>query len=86
MLINKQEVKISYPCSWSYKVIGPDKDKVKEAITGIFTARDYKLRYANASRTGKYHSWSISLQVESEAERNNLFAELKSHTDIRVVI
>jgi len=86
MLFNNQGVKISYPCSWSYKVIGPDKDRVKDAISGIFTARDYKLRYAKASRTGKYHSWSISLWVESEAERNSLFAELKSHTDIKVVI
>ncbi len=86
MATENKKMKISYPCPWSYKIIGPDKDLVKEAITTIFTPKEYSLRYANASRTGKYHSWSVTLKVESEGERNTLFRELKNHPNIRMVI
>ncbi len=82
------DAKISYPCSWSYKVIGADKNMVKEAAITILTAhgKKYSLQYAHASRTGKYHSWGITLNVASEMERNFLFAELKNHPQIKVVI
>ncbi|NOX25766.1 MAG: DUF493 domain-containing protein [Deltaproteobacteria bacterium] len=85
MLSDKKEMRISYPCSWSYKIIGQDKDMVKEAITAI-TAGKYTLNYSNASRTGKYHSWSLTLEVNSEAERNTLFKALKNHPQIKIVI
>jgi len=85
MLSDKNEAKISYPCSWSYNIIGLDKDMVKEAITTV-TAGEYTLNYAHASRTGKYHSWSLTLEVNSEAERNTLFMALKNHPQIKVVI
>jgi putative lipoic acid-binding regulatory protein len=88
MQINNKEVKIAYPCTWSYKVIGPDRGMVKTAIIAIFSTHEkkYSLRYANASRTGKYHSWSVSLKVQNEAERNNMFRDLKNHPHIKIVI
>ncbi len=87
-MTNNIEAKISYPCSWSYKVIGADKDMVKKAAESVMIAhnKEYSLHYAHASRTGKYHSWGIILNVASEMERNFLFAKLKNHPQIKVVI
>ena len=78
--------KINYPCLWSYRVIGPDKGLVKTAVLEIFCDLNYSLRPGNASRTGKYHSWGVSLEVKDQAQRDILFQRLSSHPDIKVVI
>ena len=33
--INNQEVKIDYPCEWSYKIIGSGKESVHNAVACI---------------------------------------------------
>ena len=45
--INNQEVNIDYPCEWSYKVIGSDKESVHNAVAGIIqnNERDHSLQY-----------------------------------------
>ena len=86
MQTNNTETKIVYPCTWSYRVIGPSRDMVKAAIISILSEKKHSIHYANASRTGKYHSWSVSLEVENEDERNALFIDLKNHPHIKIVI
>ena len=45
--INNQKVNIDYPCEWSYKVIGSDKESVHDAVAGIIqnNERDHSLQY-----------------------------------------
>jgi putative lipoic acid-binding regulatory protein len=59
---------------------------MRKAVTALCATEKYTLNYANASRSGKYHSWSLTLEVESEAARNAMFAALKNHPQIKVVI
>lgn len=82
----EKRAEIVYPCQWSYKVIGPDKEAARLAVEDILAGREYLLVYANMSRTGKYHSWSVETVVASENERNFLFTALKSHGDVKMVI
>jgi len=78
--------KINYPCPWSYRVIGPDRDSIKTAVLEIFCDLSYSLEPGNASRTGKYHSWGVSLEIKNQAQRDSLFQRLSSHPAIKVVI
>ncbi len=77
---------INYPRTWSYRVIGPDRGLVKTAVLEIFCDLSYSLKPGNASRTGKYHSWGVSVEVKNQAQRDTLFQRLSSHPDIKVVI
>ena len=77
---------IDYPCQWSYRVIGRDREAVREAIEVVLSGREFLLYYARGSRCGKYHSWNIDLVVRDEEERNTLFAMFKEHPAVRVVL
>ena len=82
----KKRPEIDYPCEWSFKVIGTDKQLVRNAAAGVMDQREYLLQYSKSSKTGKYHSWNIDLVVKDEQERNQIYTDLKSHSDITMVI
>jgi putative lipoic acid-binding regulatory protein len=82
----KKRPEIDYPCEWSFKVIGTDKQLVRRATEGVMDQREYLLQYSKSSKTGKYHSWNIDLVVKDEHERNQIYAELKHHPDVSMVI
>ena len=82
----KKRPEIEYPCEWSYKVIGVDKERVRDAAETVMSNRQYLLQYSKSSKSGKYHSWTINLVVESQEERDSLFMALKTHQDVKLVI
>ena len=84
--IDQENGAIVYPCPWSYRVIGRDREGVRAAVEGVLGGREFLLYYARASSGGKYHSWNIDLVVQDEAERDTLFSKLKSHPAVMVVI
>ncbi len=81
----KQKPEINYPCQWSYKIIGHDKELVRDAAESVFEGKQYLLTYSKSSRTGKYHSWAAELVVDSEVMRNSLFQALQKHPDVKMV-
>lgn len=78
--------KIDYPCQWEYKTIGPDEARMREAIAQIMEGLEHTVQSANVSRTGKYCSLLLLVEVVSESHRNDIFAALSNHESIRVVI
>jgi len=86
MEIDRENGVIVYPCQWSYRVIGQDRDGVREAVEAILSGREFLLFYSKGSTGGKYHSWNIDLVVRDEVERNELFALFKSHPAVVMVI
>ncbi len=86
MEIDRESGGIVYPCQWSYRVIGGDREGVRQAVEAILGEREFLLYYSKASSGGKYHSWSVDLVVGDEEERNALFARLKSHPAVVMVI
>ena len=82
----ERQPEIEYPCRWSYRVIGRDKELVRGAVETVIVDKEYLLTYSNRSRTGKYHSWNVELVVESQLERDTLFVMLKEHPEVKMVI
>ena len=79
-----KKAEITYPCEWSFRVIGLDKEAMTEDIKNIMADRSYTLIESN--KKGKYLSLNLSLNVDSKNERNILFAALKSSASITMVI
>lgn len=86
MQIDRENGVIIYPCQWSYRVIGRDREAVREAVETVLAGREFLLYYSKASTGGKFHSWHIDLVVVDETERNHLFCQLKGHPAVIMVI
>lgn len=80
--MEKQE--ITYPCTWSYKVIGLNRDVMDREIRTILDRKEFTLTDSN--KKGKYLSLNLSLSVSSESERNSLFTALKESPGIVMVL
>ena len=78
--------KIEYPCTWSFKIIGSDTAQITESVVAMLEAFEYQLSESRHSRTGKYTSFNLSVQVKSEAERQAIFSGLKHIPSVRVIL
>ncbi len=77
---------ITYPCRWSYTLIGTDEKAVRAAVAQYLEEKDYRLRPSNKSRSGKYISLHLDTEVKNEAARNRLFAAFKAMPAIKMVL
>lgn len=77
---------IHYPCTWSYRIIGQDEQRLRAAAVGIVGDADYTLALALESSGGKYRSMQLEVLVRDEEHRLALFAALGKHPDVRFVI
>ena len=80
------KVEIQYPCQWTYKIIGFERETVRDVAEAVFYEKQYLLTYSKQSRTGKYHSWAIDVVVDSPEERDGLFLQLKASPAVKMVI
>ncbi len=67
---------IIYPCLWDYRVIMTTKDEsvLKELLETY--QRPFKLEFKNTSKNAKFYSFNVSMEVSSEAERNEIFQKI----------
>jgi putative lipoic acid-binding regulatory protein len=87
-IINDSEHKLelTYPCSWSYKLIGHEKEAIQKAIHDVIIEREHDLTHSNASKTGKYVSMNLDIVIQNEDERNFIYEALKAHQNIKMVL
>ncbi|WQV01472.1 DUF493 family protein [Helicobacter pylori] len=67
---------IIYPCAWDYRVIMTTKDSslLKELLETY--QRPFKLELKNTSKSAKFYSFNVSMEVSSETERNEIFQKI----------
>ena len=78
--------KITYPCSWEFKVIGFDTQRVREAVARVVGDAAHSVADSRQSSSGKYRSVSLTMTVHDEAHRNRIFAAFRDHKDVVMVI
>ena len=83
---SKKKLELVYPCSWSYKLIGHEKEAIKQAIHDVILEREHNLKHSNNSKTGKYISMNLDLVIQNEDERNFIYEALKTHQNIKMVL
>lgn len=81
-----EKLELEYPCSWSYKLIGHEKEAMQKAIHDVIAEREHNLAHSNASKTGKYISMNLDLLVHNEDDRNFIYEALKKHQNIKMVL
>ena len=85
---------VEYPCLWGYKVIGPDEDAMRSAVKLCLEHclnensgdREFELGHSRTSKSGKYVSLSLNLNVQDESERDAVFEALTKRPEIVMVI
>ena len=82
----EEKLELTYPCSWSYKLIGYEKKAIQQAIHDVILEREHDLSHSNASKKGKYVSMNLDLVIQNEDERNFIFEALKAHQNIKMVL
>lgn len=81
-----QKLKLDYPCDWKYKIITAHEEHTKEAILDVINERLHKLTHSNNSKSGKYVSMNLEVLVHNEDDRNFIFAALKAHHKVKMVL
>ncbi len=75
---------IEYPCMWGFRIIGEDKDKMKQAIKECIDNQECKVEDGNSNN--KYSSLKFQAYCMNEEERNEFFKRLQNHKDIKFVL
>ena len=81
-----KKLELTYPCSWSYRLIASEKEALEKAIKDVILEREHKLLHSNKSKTGKYISMNLDILVHNEDDRNFIFHALKAHQNIKMVL
>ena len=81
-----EKPEITYPTNWGFKLIGRDKETLLACIKEVMGDKKHLCSVGNASRTGKFHSYNASCEVESQEERDRLFKYFQDHDDVDMVI
>ncbi len=84
--INGQKAKISYPCKWEYKFIILKEDDANEVIMDVNLPSRYDISPSNTSKSGKYQSYNLSITVDNEKQREDIFLSLKQNKKIKYVL
>ncbi|MDR0747865.1 MAG: DUF493 domain-containing protein [Helicobacteraceae bacterium] len=74
--------KIDYPCEWSYKLIGRVEEALCEAALKALDGKEHTIARSRLSSKGSFVSVQLTVIVQSEEERLNLFDALRSHSAI----
>jgi hypothetical protein len=80
-----QKPEITYPCLWSYRVIGADEVRLRAVISEVVVGLEHSLTLANESSHGRYRSIALEVLVRDEEHRNAIFHALGKHPDVRFV-
>ena len=81
-----EKLELTYPCSWSYKLIAGEKEALQRAIRDVLDEREHKLTHSKNSKGGKYISMNLDLLVHNEDDRNFIYEALKAHQNIKMVL
>ncbi|WP_201352213.1 HP0495 family protein [Hydrogenimonas urashimensis] len=81
-----RKVEIVYPCEWKYKVIGHRKEEILEAVKSVMGERPHTCTFSKTSKKGSYYSYEVKTIVHNEDDRTEIFRQLKTHNDLRMVL
>jgi putative lipoic acid-binding regulatory protein len=77
---------VEYPCQWSYRIIGRDKELIRNAVEEYMKKAAFQLSASNTSRSGKYVSLNLVTEVLNEDARNKIYFDLKTMPCVKMVL
>ena len=84
---DNQKLELEYPCKWTFKVIGTNRERIEKAIAGCVPHEENRrVSFSNISRGGKYCSLNLEVTVTDEKTRTAIYIALKKHPDVKIVM
>ena len=83
---NKNRPDIDYPCDWNYKIISLNAESAVFAAEDAAKGFKYDIKSSNISKKGKYVSINLTVEVQSEEERNLIFGKLEADEKVIMVL
>ncbi len=83
---SRKPVQIEYPCRWLYKVITTDGRGDQQRIQAMLRGSDCRISLSSQSRTGKYVSLDVEIEVRDEAHRNTVYLLLQEMATVKMVL
>jgi putative lipoic acid-binding regulatory protein len=77
---------IAYPCTWTYKLFGMDREEMRRAVEQTIAGAEYTLTFSRSSRHGKYHCMNLAIPVASEQDRDAIYQALVNHTSFVLIL
>lgn len=77
---------ISYPCTWTYRIICTDEPALRVAVLALMGTSEHTLELVGGSSTGRYQRLELRVHVRDEGERNDIFSALGQITVVRFVL
>jgi putative lipoic acid-binding regulatory protein len=84
--LKEKKLILDYPCKWSYKLIGKDKNKITKDVKDILQDKEHSIKLSKSSKKGKFISLELSLIVVDEEERLKIFQNLGEKSSILYII
>ncbi|MBL8859408.1 MAG: DUF493 domain-containing protein [Planctomycetes bacterium] len=82
----QQRPEIDYPCPWTYVVVGMGEAVLTAHIELALAGAEYTKATSRHSRSGRYTSIEITLEVSDEEQRLVVFRALQNHPAVKLVI
>lgn len=81
-----QRPQITYPCPWTYKVIGEDRGLLDAAISTACAPHAVLISPSHQSSKGRYLSVNAEVVVPNEEVRLAIFERLKASLAVKFVL
>ncbi len=77
---------ITYPCEWTFKVIGDDVESMILAMEEAVRDFNYEITPSNISKKGKYFSMNLIVSIISDEERYLIYDLLSKSDSIKYIL
>ena len=77
---------LEYPRPWTFRVIGTDESLIRQAVSEALGDQEYQLELSNTSSGGKYISMNLETVVQTEEDRNRIYAALTRNPAVKMVL
>ncbi len=84
--MSDERLHIDYPCRWLYKVITTDEHGDRQRIQSMLQDCGCRITPSHRSRTGKYSSLDVEIEVRDEVHRNTVYLLLRELATVKVVL
>lgn len=77
---------ITYPCPWTYRIVGTDAEKIRALVADVLIDRTYDLTPSRESRKGNFVSLVLEVAVRDEADRDAIFRAIMDDECVKMVV
>jgi putative lipoic acid-binding regulatory protein len=86
MLPDDAKPEITYPCRWSYRIVGLSEAGVRALLLEVLGEGEHTIDGVRPSSKGSYVAVNISVEVRDEAQRTRIYDQLLASEIVKVVL